>query len=55
MGPETEPELDAPTAANTDSSLVVSAWPAGHVAGASDSLMGRRSSKVSSQVWQRYS
>ncbi len=46
---------DAPTLANTDSSRIESTWPELHGAGALDSLIGRRSSKVSSQVRQRYS
>jgi len=38
-----------------DSNLTVSVWPLRQSAGAFDSLMGRRSSKASSQVLQRYS
>lgn len=43
------------TEANTDSSRRASGWPWGQLAGSPDSAMGRFSSKVSSQVVQRYS
>lgn len=46
--------LDPPTA-TAESSLTVSACPAGQSAGAEDSAMGRLTSKVSSQVRQRNS
>ena len=45
----------APTLANADSNRIESTWPCGHSAGALASLIGRRRSKVSSQVRQRYS
>ncbi len=55
-GPEGAVEEEAPvTAANTDSSRRAPGCPAGHEAGSPDSAIGRFSSKVSSQVWQRYS
>jgi hypothetical protein len=41
--------------ATVDSSLTVSSWPAGQLAGAADSLIGRDISKVSPQERQRYS
>jgi hypothetical protein len=41
--------------ANTDRRRVVSAWPAGHVAGRSASAIGRRSSKVAPQARHRNS
>jgi hypothetical protein len=50
-----EDEPDAPTLANTDRSRTALSWPTGHDAGALDSAIDRRSSKVSSQVRQRYS
>jgi hypothetical protein len=51
--PREEPE--APVTATVDSSLTVSPWPAGQVAGADDSLIGRDSSKPSPQARHRYS
>ena len=48
-------ELARPPTATADSSLTVSSWPFGQVAGAADSLMGRVCSKVSPQARQRYS
>lgn len=45
----------APTEENTLSSRTESTWPAGHDAGEFASDMGRRSSKVASQVRHRYS
>ena len=48
-------EAAAPTLANTDSRRTAPSWPCGHVAGSLDSLIGRRTSKVSSQVRQRNS
>ena len=50
---EGEPPLV--TEANTDSRRRASGWPWGQLAGSPDSAMGRFSSKVSSQVVQRYS
>lgn len=44
-----------PVTATVDSSLTVSSCPAGHRAGADDSLIGRDISKVSPQARQRYS
>lgn len=44
-----------PVTATVDSSLTVSSWPAGQVAGADASLMGRDTSKVDSQARQRNS
>jgi hypothetical protein len=41
--------------ATVDSSLTVSSCPAGQLAGADDSLIGRDISKVSPQARQRYS
>lgn len=49
-----EPFAEPPTA-TVDSSFTVSRWPAGQVADADDSAMGRLSSKVVSQGRQRYS
>lgn len=49
------PPLVPPTLANTDSRRTESTCPAGHGAGALESLIGRRSSKLWSQVRQRYS
>lgn len=49
-----EPD-DTPTEANADSSFTVLAWPWGHDAGADDSDIERRTSKVSSHSLQRYS
>ena len=43
------------TLANTDMRRVVSAWPAGHVAGRSASAIGRRCSKVAPQARHRNS
>jgi hypothetical protein len=48
-------EPEAPTEANTDSSRVVAACPAGHLMGEEASDMGRRASKRRSQTRQRYS
>lgn len=45
----------APVLANTDSRRTAPGWPCGHVAGSLASLIGRRTSKVSSQVRQRNS
>jgi hypothetical protein len=44
-----------PTDWNTDSTRRLSTWPFGHSAGSEDWLIGRRASKVSSHVRQRYS
>lgn len=44
-----------PPTATAESSLTVSACPAGQSAGAEESAMGRLTSKVSSQVRQRNS
>lgn len=44
-----------PPTATVDSSFTVSSWPAGHVAGAEDSAIGRLSSNVSPQLRHRYS
>ena len=49
-----EPD-DAPTEANTDKSRTAFSWPCGHVAGSLASAIGRRTSKVVSQVLQRKS
>ncbi|GAA0666913.1 hypothetical protein GCM10009535_53410 [Streptomyces thermocarboxydovorans] len=46
---------ELPPTATVERSFTVSSWPAGQVAGAEDSAMGRLSSKVSPQVRQRYS
>lgn len=44
-----------PVLANIDSSLTVSAWPAGQAAGSPASLIGRRTSKTASQLRHRNS
>jgi hypothetical protein len=44
-----------PPTATVESSLTVSSWPPGQVAGAEDSAIGRFSSKVLPQDRQRYS
>jgi hypothetical protein len=44
-----------PTAANTESNRRAPTWPWGHSMGSDASAMGRRASKVSSQIGQRYS
>lgn len=44
-----------PTDANIDSSRRDPTWPWGHSIGSEASAMGRRASKVSSQIGQRYS
>jgi hypothetical protein len=41
-----------PPSATSGSSFIVSLWPCGHGAGASDSVIDRRTSKVSPQVRQ---
>jgi hypothetical protein len=43
----------APVTATVDSSLTVSSWPSGQVAGADDSVIGRLSSNVEPQARQR--
>ncbi len=43
------------TDAKADSTRRESSWPCGHEAGSDDSAMGRRASKTTSQVRQRYS
>jgi hypothetical protein len=52
-----EPADEAPTPTDwkTESTRRLSTWPFGHSAGSDDWLIGRRASKVSSQVRQRYS
>ena len=49
-----EPD-DTPTEANADNNFTVLACPWGHGAGAEDSDIERRTSKVSSHSLQRYS
>ncbi len=46
---------DRPPTATVDRSFTVSSWPCGQAQGADDSLIGRVSSKVSSQARHRYS
>ena len=53
-GDDDEPD-EAPTLANTDSRRTESTWPWLHGAGSLASAIDRRSSKLSSQVRQRYS
>jgi hypothetical protein len=47
--------LALPATETVESSLTVSSWPSGHVAGAEESAIGRFSSKVVPQGRQRYS
>jgi hypothetical protein len=44
-----------PTEANTDSFRRAPSWPCGHSIGSEASAIGRRASKVSAQIGQRYS
>jgi hypothetical protein len=44
-----------PVTATVESSFTVSSWPAGQVAGADDSLIGRDFSNVTPQDRHRYS
>jgi hypothetical protein len=47
--------LAVPPTATVDNSFTVSSCPAGQLAGADDSAIGRLSSNVSPQLRQRYS
>jgi hypothetical protein len=55
LAPSPAPPAALPVSAIVDSSLTVFVWPAGQLAGSDDALMGRRTSKVVAQSWQRYS
>ena len=49
------PQVAPPTLANTDNMRLAPTCPLGQAAASFDSLIGRRSSNVESQVVQRYS